>query len=88
MTFDDAVPWGFKELLTHCWETYAKDLDFPIIIYENGYSVEHEADMPLEQIIDDKFRQEHLDLYISALLDVVKEHGAKISGYHCWSLLE
>jgi beta-glucosidase len=72
----------------HCWESYAKDLDLPIIVYENGYAVEHEAQMSVEEVIDDKFRQEFYDVYISALLDAVKDHGVKVTGYHCWSLLE
>ncbi|KFY53879.1 hypothetical protein V496_07362 [Pseudogymnoascus sp. VKM F-4515 (FW-2607)] len=82
------VPWGFRNLLIHCWETYAKELDMPIIVYENGYAVEHESKMGLEDIINDKYRQEFYDLYIGALCDVVKDHGVWITGYHCWSLLD
>lgn len=60
----------------------------PIIVYENGYAVEHESKMGLEDIINDKYRQEFYDLYIGALCDAVKDHGVWITGYHCWSLLE
>ncbi|KFY87335.1 hypothetical protein V498_07206 [Pseudogymnoascus sp. VKM F-4517 (FW-2822)] len=82
------VPWGFRNLLIHCWETYAKELYMPIIVYENGYAVEHESKMGLEDIINDKYRQEFYDLYIGALCDAVKDHGVWITGYHCWSLLD
>lgn len=82
------VPWGFYNLLVHCWRTYAEPLDIPVIVYENGYAVEHESKMRLEGIIDDQYRQEFYDLYISAMLRAVKNDGVKMSGYHCWSLLE
>ncbi|KAK7211595.1 hypothetical protein V2G26_018773 [Clonostachys chloroleuca] len=82
------VGWGFRNLLIHCWENYAKDLDLPIYIYENGFPVEDEQHMPLEQILDDKDRQEFYSDYIRGLCDAVLDHGAKIQGYHCWSLLD
>lgn len=82
------VPWGFRQLLVHCWDTYAKEHNLPVFIYENGYAVENEANMALHDIVDDKHRQEHLDVYISALCDAVKDHGVRVQGYHCWSLLE
>ena len=82
------VGWGFRKLLVHCWEEYAKKLDMPIYVYENGFPVEHEAEMPLEQIIDDKDRQQFYSDYIQGLCDAVLDHGVKIEGYHCWSLLE
>lgn len=57
-------------------------------VYENGFPVEHETSMPLDRVLQDTDRQEFLDLYIRALCSAVKNHGAKIQGYHCWSLLE
>lgn len=57
-------------------------------MYENGYAVEHEASAPLNEIVDDKYRQEFYDQYIQAMCDAVKNHGVWMSGYHCWSLLE
>ncbi|KEZ46413.1 Cyanidin 3-O-glucoside 5-O-glucosyltransferase (acyl-glucose) [Scedosporium apiospermum] len=82
------VGWGFRKLLVHCWEEYVKKLDMPIYVYENGFPVEHEAEMPLEQIIDDKDRQQFYSDYIQGLCDAVLDHGVKIEGYHCWSLLD
>lgn len=60
----------------------------PVIVYENGFAVEHEEKMTLEQIIDDKDRQEFYNDYIKGLCDAVLDHGVKMGGYHCWSLLE
>uniref|UniRef100_A0A0B7KRV1 Beta-glucosidase n=1 Tax=Bionectria ochroleuca TaxID=29856 RepID=A0A0B7KRV1_BIOOC len=82
------VPWGFAKMLTHVWKTYAQPLDIPIYVYENGYPVEDESKFPIQDIVNDKYRQEFFDLYIGALCDVVKNEGAKIAGYHCWSLLD
>ncbi|KFY20686.1 hypothetical protein V491_03515 [Pseudogymnoascus sp. VKM F-3775] len=82
------VPWGFRNLLVHCWETYAKELNIPVIVYENGYAVEHESKMELKDVINDEYRQEFYNLYIGALCDAVKDHGVWMTGYHCWSLLD
>ncbi|KAH6869063.1 glycoside hydrolase, family 1, partial [Thelonectria olida] len=84
----DAVPWGFKNLLIHCWNTYAKDLNMPVIVYENGYPVEHESKMVLADIINDTHRQEFFHLYIRAMCDAIKYHGVSMMGYHAWSLLD
>lgn len=75
-------------MLAHVWNRYAKPLDMPIYVYENGYPVEHEASMDVGRILKDTHRQEFYDLYIGALCDVVVKQQAKIQGYHCWSLLE
>ena len=83
-----SVPWGFKNMLVHVWQTYAKATNLDIYVYENGYAVEHEADLPLHEILDDKHRQECYLLYISALCEAVRDHGVQMAGYHCWSLLE
>ncbi|EXJ94407.1 hypothetical protein A1O1_02801 [Capronia coronata CBS 617.96] len=64
------------------------DLDMPIYVYENGFPVEHEADKTLEEIIDDRDRQQFYSDYNQGLCDAVINHGAKIQGYHGWSLLE
>jgi beta-glucosidase/6-phospho-beta-glucosidase/beta-galactosidase len=44
--------------------------------------------MSLEQIVDDKDRQEYLNLYIKALCDASKEDGVLVTGFYTWSLLE
>ncbi|KAJ3533277.1 hypothetical protein NM208_g8059 [Fusarium decemcellulare] len=82
------VPWGFKNLLVHCWEEYAKHSDMPIIVYENGFPVEDEQHKPINEIIDDKPRQRFFNEYIGALCEAVKHHGVRMGGYHCWSLLD
>ncbi|KAF5971696.1 glycoside hydrolase family 1 [Fusarium coicis] len=82
------VPWGFRKLLVHTWETYCKAQNIPIVISECGFSVEHEQHMSLEQIVDDKDRQEYLNLYIKALCDASKEDGVLVTGFYTWSLLD
>ncbi|GLA52513.1 hypothetical protein AnigIFM63604_009377 [Aspergillus niger] len=82
------VPWGFKHLLVHCWERYAQQSNMPIFVYENGYAVENESSMSLEDIVNDVHRQEYHNLYIKALCDAVIDNGVHVEGYHAWSLLE
>ncbi len=53
------VPWGFRKVLVYCWDHFAKALDIPIIVYENGYAMENESSMAIESIIDDTARQEY-----------------------------
>ncbi|KAI2943666.1 hypothetical protein CBS147321_4603 [Aspergillus niger] len=82
------VPWGFKHLLVHCWERYAQQSNMPIFVYENGYAVENESSMSLEDIVNDVHRQEYHNLYIKALCDAVIDNGVHVEGYHAWSLLD
>jgi beta-glucosidase len=81
------VPWGFRKLLTHVWDKYCKQDNIPIAIYECGFSVEHEQDMSLEQIVNDTDRQDYLNQYIQVLCDATKD-GINISAFYTWSLLE
>jgi len=80
---------GSKNLLIHVWQTYAKSTNLNVYIYENGYAIEHEVDLPLHEIIGDRHRQEYYLRYISALCEAVRDdHGVRMAGCHCWSLLE
>lgn len=81
------VPWGFRQLLNHVHKQYAGPNGLGIIITENGFAIQDEADRTLEQIVDDKERQEYYDLYITELCQAHKE-GIKMEGYLGWSLLE
>ncbi|KAJ5419424.1 glycoside hydrolase superfamily [Penicillium crustosum] len=82
------VPWGFRKVLVYCWDHFAKALDIPIIVYENGYAMENESSMAIESIIDDTARQEYYNNYFQALCDAVKMDGVQVAGYHAWSLLD
>ena len=82
------MPWGFRKLLTHVWDTYCKDQNIPIAIYECGFAVEFEQNMTLEQIVDDKDRQDYLNKYIQVICDATKEEGIYINAFYTWSLLE
>ncbi|KAG7527744.1 hypothetical protein FFLO_06625 [Filobasidium floriforme] len=81
------VPWGFRQLLNHVHKQYAGPNGLGIIITENGFAIQDEADRTLEQIVDDKERQEYYDLYITELCQAHKE-GIKMEGYLGWSLLD
>jgi beta-glucosidase/6-phospho-beta-glucosidase/beta-galactosidase len=81
------VPWGFRQLLNHVHKQYAGPNGLGIIITENGFAIQDEADRTLDQIVDDKERQEYYDLYITELCQAHKE-GIKMEGYLGWSLLE
>jgi hypothetical protein len=82
-----AVPWGFRQLLNHVHKQYAGPNGLGIIITENGFAIQDEAERTLEQIVDDKERQEYYDLYITELCQAHKE-GIKMEGYLGWSLVE
>lgn len=84
-----AAPWlqtygpGLYHLLKYIWETYKK----PIYVTENGFAVQNEDTMSLEQALQDKDRLEYYQQYTQALLDAVKE-GVDVKGYFAWSLLD
>lgn len=58
-----------------------------IIVTENGYAEQDEADLPLESIINDSHRQEYFDSYIFELVQA-RNAGIPIDAYFGWSLLE
>lgn len=82
------MPWGFRKLLNYCWDNYCKDNGIPIVITENGFAVDGEAEMTLEQVIDDTQRQTYYNGYVKELIEAVRDDGIKISGYLGWSLLD
>lgn len=82
------MPWGFRKLLGYSWKQYASHADVPIRIFENGYAIDGEENLLLEQVIHDTERQEYYNGYIQALCDTILEDGAKIDTYLAWSLLE
>jgi beta-glucosidase len=82
------VPWGFRKLLRYCWVNYCEEDGIPIIITENGFATNGEAEMTLEQVIDDTQRQTYYNGYVKELIEAVRDDGIKISGYLGWSLLD
>lgn len=82
------MPWGFRKTLVYIHEHYTKNTDIPIWVTENGFPVDGEADMSLEDAINDTARQEYYAGYIYAMLQAMREDGVKVGGYMAWSLLE
>ncbi|KAJ9092194.1 hypothetical protein QFC21_006940 [Naganishia friedmannii] len=82
------VPWGFRDLLRYCWNSYCKSSDIPIVITENGFATDGEAEMSLDEIINDTQRQTYYNGYIKELIEAVRDDGIKISGYMGWSLMD
>jgi len=79
----DIVPWGFRRLVTHIHRTYSPPGG--IYITENGCAVREDTDA---DAVNDTFRVEYLQGYLSALQKSISEDGAVVSGYFVWSLLD
>ncbi|WVF71036.1 hypothetical protein IAT40_005833 [Kwoniella sp. CBS 6097] len=82
------VAWGFRKLLRLIQEKYIKKTNLGIFIAENGFPVDGEAEMPLEQIVRDTDRQTYFAEYIKELADAYKEDNIKVDGYIAWSLID
>lgn len=87
------VPWGFHKLLHYVHDTWVKSAaefrgrPMSIVVTENGFAGQDEADQSLEVIVDDARRQEYFESYLLKLVQATRE-GVPISGYMGWSLLE
>ena len=85
---DRSVPWGFRKLLNYIHTRYLVDTDLAIYVTENGFPVENEGDLTLEQALDDPARQAYFAAYIKEMALAHKEDGVRMGGYMAWSLLE
>ena len=77
------MPRGIRDMLLYIADRYGNPT---IYITENGVDVPGEADMALEEALNDSFRL----LYFKSYLDNVmraKEEGVNVQGYFAWSLL-
>lgn len=82
------VPWGLRKTLVYIHKHYTKTSGIPIWITENGFPVDGEAEMPLEERIEDTPRQEYYAGYLKAMMEAIQIDGVKMGGYMAWSLLE
>lgn len=82
------VPWGFRKLLNFIHERYTKNLRIKIYITENGFPVEGEQHLSLEEQVNDTLRQEYFAQYVEAMLKAITEDGVAVGGYMAWSLLD
>ncbi|KAF0729714.1 hypothetical protein Ae201684_012774 [Aphanomyces euteiches] len=79
----NAVPWGFRKLLTWIHNRYAPPGG--IIITENGAAV---ADVDREAAENDVFRVKFYESYIVEMQKAIAEHGVNVSGYFAWSFID
>lgn len=78
-------PKGLRKLLNWIDKTYRHP---KIYVLENGTSVKGEDDLPLEQILQDKFRCDYYRDHIDAVVRARNEDGINILGYMAWSLMD
>jgi beta-glucosidase/6-phospho-beta-glucosidase/beta-galactosidase len=84
------VPWGFRKLLQYLHNRYTSSSvnGIPITITENGFATQDEANLSLEERIDDVQRQTYYRGYLKELIEAQRDDGIEIGGYMAWSLLE
>ena len=86
------VPWGFGKLLRYIHETYCQPdrnagKEMTIYVTENGFALQDEGDLTLEEIVNDTKRQEYFTSYLDEMVKAMSE-GVQVGGYFAWSLLE
>ncbi|KAK4684015.1 hypothetical protein P7C73_g6191, partial [Tremellales sp. Uapishka_1] len=82
------VPWGFRNLLRYIQKRYAGPTNVPIYITENGFATQGEADMSLEEQVNDIQRQHYYLGYLKEMIEAVRDEGVDVRGYMAWSLLD
>lgn len=78
-------PLGLRKLMKWISDRYGRPI---IYVTENGTSLKGENDMPVEQILQDDFREEYFRGYINAMAEAYSEDGVDVRGYMAWSLME
>jgi len=78
------VPWGFRKILNWIWQRY----NTPIYVTENGVDVPNESSLPILVALNDTFRVNFYQSYLSNLLAAITEDGVDVRGYMAWSLLD
>jgi beta-glucosidase len=78
-------PLGFRKLLNWISERYGRPT---IYVTENGTSLKGENDLPMDQLLEDDFRAQFFQDYISAMADAYTLDNVDVRGYMAWSLLE
>ncbi|KAI0315790.1 glycoside hydrolase family 1 protein [Amylostereum chailletii] len=74
-------PQGFRELMNYLYKRYNK----PIYVTENGFAVQNEHLMPLEQAVKDWDRVEYFRGMTDAIVRTVLEDGVDVKAYFPWS---
>lgn len=74
--------------MRYIYSHYTRPLNLPIYITENGFAVEGEASLPIDQAIKDPARQAYFAGYLKEMIEAVRDEKINIGGYMAWSLLE
>jgi len=77
-------PQGFRELLNYLYKRYQK----PIYVTENGFAVQDEHKMTIEQALHDTDRVEYFRGMTRSIVQAVREDGVDVQAYFPWSLLD
>ena len=62
--------------------------DPEIIITENGFAIDGEDDLPLEDALNDTRRVEYVTSHVNEVLKAIHLDGVRVKGYFVWSLLD
>lgn len=79
------TPWALRKLLN--WvKTHYNDPE--IIITENGFAIDGEAELTGEEALNDKIRVNYLTSYVNEALKAIRLDGVRLKGYFYWSLMD
>lgn len=80
------TPWGFPLALQWIASRYP---GINIIVTENGVDVPNENNIPLPDVLDDTFRVNYLQQYLSNMTEVaIAQMQIPIIGYFIWSFMD
>jgi beta-glucosidase len=79
------VPWGIQKVLQHVHNFYKNPI---IYITENGVDVPKEGSLPIDQVVNDTFRVDFLQGYLSYIEKAITDDHINVQGYFVWSLLD
>jgi beta-glucosidase len=77
------VPWGIRKILNWIGKRYP---GVDIFVTENGCDVPNETLMPLEQALNDTFRVNYVNDYMTQVSLAIQD-GVPVKGYFVWSLM-
>ena len=79
------TPWALRKLLNWVKEHYN---DPEIIITENGFAVDDENELTVEEALNDEKRVNYLTSHVNEALKAIRLDAVRLKGYFYWSLLD
>jgi len=76
---------GFRKLIKWISDRYGRPV---IYVTENGTSLKGENDMTRDQILEDDFRAQYFNDYLTALAEARTFDNVDVRGYMAWSLMD